>query len=87
MREQTAAAPRWRRLPEERPLQILHAAIEVFGEHGIAGAKLDDIAAKAGVSKGTIYLYFESKAELFRAVVRQVLVPRIAELEQVLATG
>jgi AcrR family transcriptional regulator len=53
--------PRWRRLPEERPRQILAAALEVFGEHGLAAARLEDIAKRAGVSKGTIYLYFPNK--------------------------
>jgi len=61
--------PRWRRLPEERPQQILDAALSVFAEHGIDAAKLEDIAARAGVSKGTIYLYFPSKEELFREVL------------------
>ena len=79
--------PRWRRLPEERPGQLLDAALHVFGEHGIAAAKLEDIAARAGVSKGTIYLYFESKEDLFREVVRQCLVPRIAEGERVAGDG
>lgn len=73
---------RWRRLPEERPGQILVAAMDVFAEHGIAGARLEEIAARAGVSKGTIYLYFPSKEDLFRAVVREVVVPRIVETEQ-----
>ncbi len=79
--------PKWRRLPEERPRQILEAAIAVFGEHGIAAAKLEEIAARAGVSKGTIYLYFPSKEDLFREVIRQVLVPRIAQVEHELTGG
>lgn len=77
------ADPRWRRLPEERPGQLLDAALHVFADKGIAAAKLEEIAARAGVSKGTIYLYFESKEDLFKAVVRQCLVPRIAEGEHV----
>jgi AcrR family transcriptional regulator len=68
------SGPRWRRLPEERPRQILDAALEVFGERGLAGAKLDEIAKRAGVSKGTIYLYFPNKEELFREVVRAVVI-------------
>ena len=71
--------PRWRRLPEERPQQILHAALEVFGERGLAGARLDDIARRAGVSKGTIYLYFPNKEELFRGVVRAIVVDRLRQ--------
>src|ERR1017187_3016164 len=75
--------PRWHRLPGERPQQILEAAMSVFAEHGIAGARLDEIAAKAGVSKGTIYLYFPSKEDLFREVVRQRVVPHIAEADAI----
>ncbi len=74
--------PRWRRLPEERPQQILDAALSVFAEHGIAEARLEEIAARAGVSKGTIYLYFPSKEELFREVVRQRVGPLIENADK-----
>ncbi|MFL5575770.1 MAG: TetR/AcrR family transcriptional regulator [Gemmatimonadaceae bacterium] len=77
--------PRWRRLPEERPRQIIEAALEVFGEHGLGQARLEDIARRAGLSKGTIYLYFPNKEELFREVVRSTLVARIEEAEQELS--
>ena len=63
--------PRWRRRPEERPAQILEAALAVFGEKGVAGARLEDIADRAGISKGTVYLYFENKHELFAEVLRE----------------
>ena len=76
--------PRWRRLPEERPRQIVEAALEVFGERGLANARLEDIAARAGVSKGTIYLYFANKEELFREVIRSTM---IANLERGEAVG
>lgn len=59
-----------RRTPEERPRQILEAALQVFGEQGLAGARIDDIAERAGISKGTVYLYFVSKDDLFREVMR-----------------
>jgi len=81
------ASPRWRRLPEERPRQILDAALEVFGERGLAGARLDDIARRAGVSKGTIYLYFPNKEELFREVVRAVVVDRLRQAAAKAGTG
>jgi AcrR family transcriptional regulator len=74
--------PRWRRLPEERPRQILAAALEVFGEHGLAAARLDDIAKRAGVSKGTIYLYFPNKEELFREMVRDIVVSQLESEER-----
>src|ERR1700704_1388316 len=73
--------PRWRRLPEERPKQILDAALAVFAEHGLAAARLEDIAKLAGLSKGTIYLYFPNKEELFREVVRTSVVAFIARAE------
>src|ERR1043165_10134843 len=77
-----SAEPRWRRLPEERPRQILAAALEVFGEHGLAGARLEDIAKRAGLSKGTIYLYFPNKEELFREMVRDTVVSKIERREE-----
>lgn len=74
--------PRWRRLPEERPRQILDAALEVFAERGLASARLDDIAKRAGLSKGTIYLYFPNKEELFREVIRHTVVSEIERGER-----
>lgn len=78
---EAAAEPRWRRLPEERPKQILDAALSVFAERGLAAARLEDIAKLAGLSKGTIYLYFPNKEELFREVVRTTVVAYIARAE------
>lgn len=83
----TVQEPRWRRLPEERPRQLIEAAFEVFGERGLADAKLDDIARRAGVSKGTIYLYFPNKEELFREMIRHAVVTRIEEGERIAATA
>ena len=71
---ESATEPRWRRLPEERPKQILDAALAVFAERGLAAARLDDIAKLAGLSKGTIYLYFPNKEELFREVIRNSVI-------------
>src|SRR5689334_12643419 len=68
---------RWQRRSEDRPREICEAALEVFAEKGFAAAKLDDIARRAGVSKGTLYLYFADKAELFRAVVRHAVAPNV----------
>jgi AcrR family transcriptional regulator len=64
---------RWRRRPQERPTEILQAAIDVFAERGLAGARVEDIAARAGVSKGTVYLYFSGKEELFIEAIRDKL--------------
>ena len=73
--------PRWQRRPEARPEEILDAAQKVFGDSGFARAKLDDVARLAGVSKGTLYLYFDSKETLFREVVRAKIVALLAESE------
>lgn len=62
--------PRWQRRPEVRPQQILEAAFRVFGTRGLHQATLDDVARAAGITKGTIYLYFPSKAALFSAMLR-----------------
>ena len=69
--------PRWQRRSEDRPREICAAALQVFAKKGFAAAKLDDIARRAGVSKGTLYLYFKDKAELFQAVVRDAVAPNI----------
>jgi len=81
------AAPKWRRCPADRPEQIIKAALEVFGECGLANARLQDIAARAGVSKGTIYLYFPNKEELFREMIRQTAVAAIERAEQANVPG
>ena len=80
-------SPKWRRRPEHRPQQIIEAALETFGECGLAKARLDDIAKRAGVSKGTIYLYFPNKEELFREVVRQTAVAAIESGERTVTQG
>ena len=69
--------PKWRRRSEARPGEIIAAALDVFSEKGFAAARLDDIAARAGVSKGALYLYFETKQDLFRAVVRETIAPNL----------
>jgi AcrR family transcriptional regulator len=76
-----ASSPRWQRRPEARPEEIVEAALTVFGESGYARAKIDDVARVAGVSKGTVYLYFDSKEALFRAMVRAKVVAALAEAE------
>jgi AcrR family transcriptional regulator len=87
MPKSKSAAPKWRRRPEHRPQQIIEAALEVFGEQGLANARLQDIAARAGVSKGTIYLYFPNKEELFREVIRHTAVAAIESGEKTLVQG
>ena len=72
--------PKFQRRAEDRPREICAAALEVFAEKGFAAAKLDEIAKRAGVSKGTLYLYFKDKEELFRAVVRDNVSPNIDQV-------
>src|SRR5271165_918305 len=69
------SAKRWARRKEARPAEIVAAALDCFAARGFAATRLDDVAARAGVTKGTVYLYFPNKEELFKAVVRQSLVP------------
>src|SRR6516162_6062683 len=69
--------PKFRRRKAERPGEIVQAALQVFAEKGFAAAKLDDIARRAGVSKGALYLYFETKEDIFRAVVSQAIAPNL----------
>ncbi|MFI4934886.1 MAG: TetR family transcriptional regulator [Caulobacterales bacterium] len=72
-----SGSPRWRRRKDERPGEIIAAALAVFAEKGFAAARLDDIAHRAGVSKGALYLYFATKEDLFRAVVAEAVAPNL----------
>lgn len=69
-----------RRRKEARPAELLEAAFELFVERGFAATRIDDIAARAGVSKGTVYLYFPSKQAVFEALVRQAVLPNVERL-------
>jgi len=64
---------RWRRRKESRSSEILDAALACFAQKGFASTRMEDIAARAGVSKGTPYLYFDSKEAIFKALARQSL--------------
>ena len=80
------SSTRWRRRKDARPEEILAAALESFAERGFAATRLEDVAARAGISKGTLYLYFGGKEELFEAVVRARLLPNLERLETLTAT-
>ncbi len=67
------------RRKEARPGELLEAALDLFVEKGFAATRVDEVAARAGVSKGTLFLYFPSKEELFKAVVRENIAGRFAE--------
>ena len=83
--EAAVHAQRWRRRKEARPGEILDAALACFAEHGFAATRLEDVAHRAGVTKGTLYLYFPNKEELFKAVVAQALVPNLERGEALLS--
>ncbi|EHR71687.1 transcriptional regulator [Burkholderiales bacterium JOSHI_001] len=70
--------PTRRRRKAERPQELLDAALELFVEKGFAATKAEEVAARAGVSKGTLYLYYPSKEDLLKAVISQRLSERIA---------
>jgi AcrR family transcriptional regulator len=64
-------APKRERRKEARPGELLDAALDLFVEKGFSATRADEVAARAGVSKGTLFLYFQSKEDLFKAVVRE----------------
>ncbi len=71
--------------PEVRRGAILEAALAEFAERGFAAARLDDVAARAGVAKGTLYLYFKSKEALFEALIRNAVSPLLEQVGRVAA--
>ncbi len=73
-----AKTPRSRR-KEARPGELLAAALDLFVEKGFAATRVEEVAQRAGVSKGTLFLYFSSKEDLFKAVVRENISGRFAE--------
>jgi AcrR family transcriptional regulator len=78
---QLDSKPRWERRKEARPKELLASAIELFVERGFASTRLEDVARRAGVSKGTLYLYYANKEDLFKAVVRHSILPMIDDAE------
>jgi AcrR family transcriptional regulator len=81
MQAPTDTKPRWERRKDARPQELLAAALELFVDRGFAATRLEDVARAAGVSKGTLYLYFENKQDLFKAVVRDTIVQTIGQAE------
>jgi AcrR family transcriptional regulator len=73
-----ASSPRQRR-KEARPAELMAAALDLFVTKGFAATRLDDVAAHAGVAKGTLYLYFDSKEALFKAAIQQGVIPAIEQ--------
>lgn len=79
-----APEPRWRRRAEARPDEILDAALAAFTEQGFEATPVDDVARRAGISKAGLYLYFESKEALLRALIEREIAP-FARLTRALA--
>ncbi|MCK4708886.1 MAG: TetR/AcrR family transcriptional regulator [Gammaproteobacteria bacterium] len=72
---------RWRRRKEARPEEILDSALDLFTEKGFNSARMVDVAKRAGISKGTLYLYFESKEVIFQELVKTMISPMVDEAE------
>lgn len=81
------AQPRYQRRKEDRPQEITEAAFEAFSQHGYSATKVEDVARRAGVSKGLLYLYFKTKEELFKAVIRSIVIPRVDLLQEQLESS
>jgi AcrR family transcriptional regulator len=81
----SATPPPRKRRKEARPSELLEAALDLFVEKGFTATRLEDVAARAGVSKGTLYLYYANKEALFKAVIQEGIVPVLAENEAIAA--
>ncbi len=77
--------PRFQRRKQDRPAEITEAAVAEFSEKGYSATRVDDVARRAGVSKGLLYLYFRTKEELFKSVVRSFIEPRVDALRSEIA--
>jgi AcrR family transcriptional regulator len=75
--------PKAQRRKEARPGEIMAAGLNAFSERGFAATRLEDVAEAAGVSKATIYLYFDSKADLLKAILLDIVGPRISAIEDI----
>lgn len=75
------ASSRWQRRKDERPEEILDAALHLFSEKGFSATRMQDVANAAGISKGTLYLYFSNKEAIFYHVVQQRITPQLDQVE------
>ena len=80
-----AATSRRDQQKNAKRLALIDAALAVFSRVGFAAAKIDDVAEEAGVSKGTVYLYFESKEKLFEGMVKAKMVPMLDNVQEAMA--
>lgn len=72
--------PRYQRRKEDRPQEITEAAMQAFADKGYAATRVEEVARRAGVSKGLLYLYFKTKEDLFKAVIRNFVSPKLDAL-------
>ncbi len=72
--------PRYQRRKEDRPAEITAAALDAFSEKGYSATRVDEVAKRAGVSKGLLYLYFKTKEDLFKAVIKSFVAPKVDAL-------
>jgi AcrR family transcriptional regulator len=79
--------PRWRRRAEARPEEILEASLTEFNERGFDGARMEDIAKRAGISKAAIYLYFPSKMALLEALIQAKVTPLAQQVRTLAEAG
>ena len=77
-------APSRQRRKQARPQELLDAALDLFVERGFAATRSEDVAARAGVSKGTLYLYYPSKEDLLKEVIRHNVINQITEGEEII---
>ncbi|WP_395646503.1 TetR/AcrR family transcriptional regulator [Terricaulis sp.] len=80
-------APRWKRRAEARPEEILEAALAEFDERGFDAARMEDIAKRAGLSKAGVYLYFESKEALLKALIEAKISPIAQNAQSIALAG
>lgn len=74
------------RRKQHRPQELIEAGLEEFALNGFAATRMVDIAMRANVSKGTIYVYFKSKETLFEAAIRSQILPHIEQLDKIVST-
>src|SRR5690349_1611763 len=86
-KKKSAPETRWRRRAEARPEEILDAALDEFTERGFEAARMEDIARRASISKGGIYLYFPSKTALLEALIEAKVTPLARLAQTIAATG
>lgn len=85
--QSSRASPRWRRRAGARPEEILEAALAEFTERGFDAARMEDIAKRAGISKGAVYLYFASKEAVLRALIDAKIGPIAGQAEAIARAG